>query len=448
MIAKPRTWKHLMLGLVAIAAMVLSTTNVFADKVFLKDGRVIDGKVKSNDGTSLVFVEMKDGKEVQTHYLSIADEVSRVTVEEVKPAAPATTAPAATTPAKSEKPADTSKSSEPSTGKSDSAKGEKPGKAITGRPTRVAILNFGPPRSWQGEIENTVGQEIAADAWRRAVPMLEKDKVDVVVVRINSGGGYLFELYKFHDVYQKLYKPKFRTVAWVESAISCAAMSPWVIEEFYMLPEGNIGACTGWSGSLVAVKGVELEVVLRDMEEASRLAGRDPKIMRAMQIQEPLSYNEDADGNITWFQDLSGKHVVNPANQILTFTADEAVKSKFAKGKAATPEELMKVMGINEFEWAGKEATKFIDQNMRDNDKVAKRLSELETKYGLALQAARQLRGPQNKDRRMQEVGVARSALKQMKQWMSSNPNFFMTTGHSQAWFDEQERILKELSKD
>src|SRR5690606_38032767 len=130
---------------------------------------------------------------------------------------------------------------------------------------RIAILNFGPPSSWQNEVDSTVGIQISADAWKRAVPLLEKDNVTDVIVRINSGGGLLAELGKFNEVYEKEYKPRFRTVAWIESAISCAAMSPWVLEEFYFLPEGNIGACTGWSGRLSAVKGLELEMVLLQM---------------------------------------------------------------------------------------------------------------------------------------------------------------------------------------
>jgi len=82
------------------------------------------------------------------------------------------------------------------------------GRRLEGKATRVAIMNFGPPSSWQGKTENTVGIEISAQAWKDAVPLLEKDGVQVVVVRINSGGGLANEVPKFHDVYEKEYKPR------------------------------------------------------------------------------------------------------------------------------------------------------------------------------------------------------------------------------------------------
>ena len=72
-----------------------------------------------------------------------------------------------------------------------------------GEPTRVAILNFGAPGSWNGEIGDTVGIQVSARAWADAVPMLERDGVDVVVVRINSGGGVLAEVLDFFEVFQQ-----------------------------------------------------------------------------------------------------------------------------------------------------------------------------------------------------------------------------------------------------
>ncbi len=81
-----------------------------------------------------------------------------------------------------------------------------------------------------------MGIQINAKAWRDAIPLLEKDNTDVVVVRINSGGGYLSELEKFPRGLPDDYKRRWRTVTWVESAISAACMSPWVIERVVLPP--------------------------------------------------------------------------------------------------------------------------------------------------------------------------------------------------------------------
>lgn len=434
------TCKSLVLTLVAGMAVFFSAASALADRITMNDGTVYEGVVERNEG-GVVIVVLKDGSK---KYLSRAEIKS---IEKDEAPAPAPT-PAPDQPKKDPAKPDAAKpADQPATAPAadkDSKDKKDSARALTGQPTRVAVLNFGPPSDWQGKVENMVGREISAAAWREAVPMLEKDKVDVVVVRINSGGGALFEMDRFHQLYENVYKKKFRTVAWVESAISCAAMSPWVIEEFYMMPEGNIGACTGWSGNLVAMKGQGLEEVLAMMENASRLGKHDYRIMRAMEILEPLSANIDEDGNVTWFQDLSGKYILNDGKTILTFNSKDAVKFKFAKGIASTKEELAKVMGLNEVEWVGKAASDYIDNNMRETDKVAKRIAELQAKYEMALNAARQLQDPQL---RAQELGKARQALNEMKRWVSVNPNLAQFTGLTREWFAEQEELLKRLAK-
>ncbi len=307
--------------------------------------------------------------------------------------------------------------------------------------TRVAILNFGPPSDWQGVVDSMVGTVINAAAWDKAVPMLEKDNVDVVVVRINSGGGMLLELSRFNDVFEKKYKPRFRTVGWVESAISAAAMAPYVLREFYFLPEGNLGACTGWSGDLQAIKDEGLSDVLYYMERMSALAGRDSRIMRAMQIQEPLSADIDENGNVTLHQNTSGKLIINPEKQVLTLNAVQAAQIKFSMGTAATKEELAKAMGLAEVEWAGKEAADFIDKNMRDNDRAAKKFRTIYEKYEMCVKGAASLQD----DRRKTEVGVARRHLEELKSIMKLNGNVALIAGASPEWFRKQEELLKDL---
>lgn len=436
-------FKSLVVALFAGAAVVFSASQAFADRVVMNNGTVYEGTITRDEG-SVVVIRLANGKEeflLRADIKSISKDAPAAPAPS-KPADPAPSKPDATKPADA-KPVDT-KPADPAVKPAD-GKTTPQARALTGRPQRVAVLNFGAPSDWQGEIDDTVGIQISAAAWADAVPMLEKDKVDVVVVRINSGGGLLLEMDRFHKVFENQYKRKFRTVAWVESAISCAAMSPWVINEFYMMPEGNIGACTGWSGDLVAVKGWDLEQVLVQMEDASRLGKHNYLIMRAMQILEPLSANIDEDGNVTFFQDLSGKKVLNNGRTILTLNARDAVDIKFAKGIASTKEELVRVMGLNEVEWAGKEAADYLNRNMREADRTEKRISELQTKYRLALGAARQLGGEANRPLRVQEVGKARQALKEIKRWVDVNPNFSLMTGMDKAWFAEQEDILKQL---
>jgi len=387
------------------------------DKVTLKDGRVIEGTI-TREGDEFVYITVKVGT-IEKQEFFTKDQISKVERDgAANPKAAATPGTIDTKPA--------------AAGKSGV--------------TRVAILNFGAPSSWMGKVGDMVGVQVAAKAWDEAIPLLEKDGVNVVVVRINSGGGLGMELDRFHKTFEN-YKKKFRTVAWVESAISAAAMAPYVLEEFYFMPEGNLGGCTGWSGSYVSVKGVGLEAMLSTMEDASRSGGHDPKIMRAMQIMEPLSATIGEDGEVLWFQDLSGKFVVNPKEQVLTFNAEKAMKFKFAKGIAATPDELVKKMGIQEYEMAGEQATRHIDDFMRRTDTTEKKFTERVVMYSMALETAS---GIQDRTQRGAEVGRARRLLDEIENDVHRNPNFeFMNPiGElNREWFMIQREQLKEMMR-
>lgn len=307
---------------------------------------------------------------------------------------------------------------------------------------RIAVLNFGPPSQWQDKAGKTVGEHIVAQAWNEAFDMLVKDNVDIVVVRVNSDGGLGLEVARFHDVLRK-YRTKFRTVAWIESAISAAAMAPWVLQEFYMMPQGNIGACTGHYGGRAAVEGVPLEQALIQMEQASKVASRDPKIMRSMQVEEPLSAIIDANGNVKWFQDVSGE-VVNQPGHILTFNSRDAVKYKFALGIASNLDELAKAMGVAEWEPAGKSAEKYIDTSLIENTKAEKDLPTIMDKYTVCVAGAQALA---DRASRQVEVGRAKRFLNDLERIVKKNKNFGLLNNLTPDWFRDQEDLLKWLLK-
>ncbi|MBL0871421.1 MAG: hypothetical protein IBJ18_12685 [Phycisphaerales bacterium] len=439
-------------------AAFVGTASVWADKVTLKTGEVIEGVIERDESEFVVVKITKDGK-TQTRIIS-RDDIKKIEKDDAKKGETKPEVKKDDSKKDAEKKPDAKKDE----GKKDEAKkddgkkadtaavtGEKKpsnnprDRALTGRATRIAVLHFGPPSNKQGKYGDMVGVHISAKAFADVVPILEKAGVDIVVIRVNSGGGYGLETDRFAELFQNVYKKKFRTVAWIESAISAAAMSPWPLEEFYMMRNGDIGACTGWSGNLVAVKGIELEEMLAKMEERSRWAGRDTKIMRSMQIREPLSCTIDENGNVTWFQDQTGEIQVNPPNEILTMTAELAVKTKFAKGVADTEEELAKAMGLTEFEFVAPEATKFIERYTEEAQRVEDTMRETIRKYQLAVGVAEQL----PREQRAPEVGRARKLLNEIRRMVSINPNFRFHFGidFSPAFFERQEEMLRELLK-
>jgi hypothetical protein len=405
--------KRWALALVVAGTSLIATGAALADKIVLKDGTVYQGKI-TREGDKFYYITVKVGT-VESPVFVIKDDVKSVERDDATP--------------KTDEAIKKAEDDKAAVAKSESSHHS--------GATRVAILNFGCPSEWQGKYDDTVGVQVNADSFHRAIPLLEKDHVDVVVVRIKSGGGALSELEKFHHVFQDEYKQKFRLVAWVESGISAAAMSPWVIEEMYFFPQGNIGACTGWHGNLVAVKGFQLEMVLAQMEKASAMGKKDPSIMRAMQIMDPLSVDVDENGEVHWRQDEDGKYLLNKKGNIFTMKADQAIQFKFGKGIAATKEELAKAMGLQEVEWAGQAATDLINKSIADNDAAEKHLESVYKKYELAISLAEQL----DKERRGIELAKAKKLLAEIKQMN----NFAHQIPPD--WFDEQEELIKKLAQ-
>lgn len=337
--------------------------------------------------------------------------------------------------------------------------------------TRAAVITFGDEANG-----HMVGIYCTADSFRRALKFLEDEKVNTVIVRFHSGGGALIEIQKLSDIFEKEYKSKFRLVAWIDSAISAAAMSAHCFEEIYFTPQGNYGACTGFSGNGVAVKGRDLEEVLYMMEGISDRGGYDKLIMRAMQISSapeecaPLGIGSKTGalsatinpttGEVKYFNDSSGEIVLNPRGgvNILTFNANDALKVKFSKGTAGTLDELAKAMSLTEVEWIGRKDPRFVypvckaEEFMINFRKKTKddetNLNRYFNNYGNAAGAAAQSNDIETASK---FLGKARQALEQIKSVVRNNPNLmllnvFGSEERYKQWIEEQEKTLKEIA--
>lgn len=416
-----------------LACLTLAFTAVVGraaadDRVHLKDGRVVEGRIEQEiDGN--VWLVRKIGTIEQREFFRASD------VEKIERDAEA--APAADAKA--------------------SAKPEASSRTRAGsqnRANRAAVITLG-----EGGSKDMVGIYMTAEALKRAIPLLEQENVGIVVFHVNSGGGMLLEIQKLSDVIENEYKPRFRVAAWIESAISAAAMTSHAIEDIYFMPQGNYGACTGWFGALQAVQGRELEEVLYMMEKISARGKHDPQIMRSMQIMEPLSCSIDSNGDVKWFNSLDGDHIVNPEGRILTFNAVDAEKYRFSKGTASTLDQLARAMGVPEIEWVGEWRSgylwpiskaeelqmKFRETTYRDEVNT----NQYFDTYQNAIQAAQ---SEQDRTRRGALVGRAREALKKIVRMINNNPNFALTIlgimpDKFNEWVSDQEEMLRNLMK-
>lgn len=341
---------------------------------------------------------------------------------------------------------------------------------VAPKPESKGLRAGGAPRAAVLTMEGTVGIQMSAKPIKDAIPLLEKDNIDVVVLKINSGGGLLLEIQRLSDVIHKEYKGKFRTVAWIESAISAAAMTAHTLEEIYFLPQGNYGGCTGFSGALNAVKGRGLEEVLIMMEKISDRGGHPRQIMRAMQISgDPnvmqelqiappsgeLSADIDENGDVTWYQNQAGKFILNPKGgvKILTFNAGEAQKFKFSRGTAANVDELAHAMGYQEIEWVGTRNPLYgypVSNAEELQLKWRKEITDAEQNFGRYFenyQRAVQTAAAAPPEDRGPWISKARDALNRLRQIAKNFPNFQLLRGLEDEWFEEQDELLKRLAR-
>lgn len=311
--------------------------------------------------------------------------------------------------------------------------------------TRAAIITA----------EGMVGMQMASKPLRDAIPMLKEEGVELVVFKVNSGGGYLLEIQQLSDVLHNEYKQNFALVGWVESAISAAAMTTLTIENIYFMPRGNFGAATGWSGQLVAMKGRGLEGALYKMEKISARGNHDSKVIRAMQINEPLSYDIDsATGAVTFYQNESGEYILNDGTDILTFNAQQAEHCGFSAGTAATFKELQALLeqSFGEIEWVGEEVegipypvsnAEMHQREYREEvDYQDARFQEVVVKYQMELQNAQGVAV----DRRGGFLRRAEGYLARIKRMIKINPNFGIFTVNEE-WIRQQEEIIRELRR-
>ncbi len=345
-----------------LATLALPFTSL-ADKVYLKDGRVVEGTI-SREGDGFIYVTYMVGQLERTEF------ILRVNIDRIERDKDTTETPAESPKETPAAPTNAKPSSSPKT--------PRPSTDLPPGTRKIAFVT----------LEEMVGPFMNAEALRKSIQLLEDDKPDIVVLQINSGGGALFEVQKLSDAIEHGIKPKYRVVAWVESAISAAAMTAFTCEEIYMMPEGNIGAATAFSqsgGRATAMKGESLEQLLRSQEKITRRGKHDPLVMRAMQVPTNLSCDIDDAGRVTWRNDLGGQYIVSTDKQILTLNSIDSVKYGLARSVAASKDDLARAMGCTEWVEIGLDADKY-QQDFREAVQTAQvRAGELWQKMNIAL---------------------------------------------------------------
>ncbi len=196
----------------------------------------------------------------------------------------------------------------------------------------------------------TVGEKMRHNEIKELAEYIDKNygPGQIIVLEIESGGGLMIECEKIHHTIADIRK-RHRVVSWIKEAISAAAATAANCNEIYFKTTGTLGAMTMFNGGTGrSAQGEELQQWLDMSGRWFEAGGRNKWIAWAM-IDEVkmLSYDKDpVTGEITWYNDMSGEHVLSTNKTNLVFNARSALDCKFSDGTADTHEELAKLLHL------------------------------------------------------------------------------------------------------
>ncbi len=199
-------------------------------------------------------------------------------------------------------------------------------------------------------LKGTVGIEFRHDEIEKIAEEADKyGRGQIIVFLIDSGGGLITEMESIHETMITI-KKRHRLVAWVKKAISAACATAMHCDEIYFMTNGTAGAMTAFAGTK-SWSGDELELWMTNAGEWMESGGRSRYIAEAM-IHSPnlLSYDKDADtGEVTFYNDLSGEHILSRDGENLVFTASDALACGFSDGTANNEKELAELLDLGEW---------------------------------------------------------------------------------------------------
>ncbi|MHC4414395.1 MAG: Clp protease/crotonase-like domain-containing protein [Planctomycetota bacterium] len=259
-----------------------------------------------------------------------------------------------------------------------------PGRADRGRPSKTtAEGKTDQPGVFVLPLEETVGIQFRHEEMEKIAEEADKYGAgQIIVLVIDSGGGLVIEMERIHETLMEI-KKRHRLVAWIKKAISAACATALHCDEIYFMTEGTAGAMTAFGGDK-AWEGEKLKEWRRRAGEWAEEGGRSRYIAESM-IHAPLmlSYDKDAEtGEVTFYNDLSGKHALSRPDENLVFTASLALECGFSDGTADTEEQLAQLLDLPKWnevsDYGRKIAERWLETVERAQSEIPRTLARLE----------------------------------------------------------------------
>lgn len=352
------------LMLVAITILLAIPVSALSDKITLKDGTVIEGRVINKNAQLITIEVIENGKTKEK--IIIADKVAMIEDGDV-----------------AEAPADPAK---PAT----------PAKVKTG-PTYGIV-----------PIRKTFGLETQAALVKQMLEESAKSDPDFIIIDIDSPGGLVSEMLDVMDVLAQWQQTqKTPLIAYVrKEALSAAALTAMSVKQIYMSPTSTMGAAmiisVDSTGGVRAVDstraGEKFSSAIRAKARSyTEAAGHNPVIVDAMIDPDlGLSIAEDKDGKTVVLAGPPNRHkaadyksppvaALQPG-KLLTLTTAEATKFGVIKGVAKDVDELGTLLGKAGWQPASDAGTKIFDRHVKaienansEYDKAIQRIKDADT---------------------------------------------------------------------
>ncbi len=199
-------------------------------------------------------------------------------------------------------------------------------------------------------LKGMVGLELRHDEMEKIAEEADKyGRGQIIVFLLDTGGGAVTEMEQIHATMTEI-KKRHRLVAWVKKAISAGCATAMHCDEIYFMTSGTAGAMTAFANGK-AWTGAQLQEWQTRAGDWMESGGRSRYIAEAM-IHAPnlLSYDKDAEtGEVTFYNDLSGEHILSRAGENLVFTASNALDCGFSDGTASNEQELAELLDLGEW---------------------------------------------------------------------------------------------------
>lgn len=381
-----RPLQSITLILALIASLAMAQLAQAADVIKLRDGSTLSGEIVK-EADAYLYIRVKIGSIEQERFILKADiiDITRDAIDSEAEAQP--------------------QEQDQQTQQDDAL--------ISSTATRVAFLRTSIMETGADMVGPFLNGTEMSKSVQKWLELPESQQPDVVVLIIDSGGGAVAEMEAIVQAIHVEMKEHFRPIAWIKQAYSGAAFTAMNCEEIVFMEDGAMGGNVMWFGNGTAGTGEAFQEMLEIGREVSANGGINPLVMWAMQMFMTLSADINPEtGEVTWYDTDQGEFIVSREDEVLTLNAYQAEKFGISKGTADTKQELMDVLGIEEWVEVGQDVNEqyidFLDGVLTAQN----RISEFYRKFSIALGIAQ---SPANEREFRQQIRVARSHISRIR---------------------------------